>query len=211
MYNRDLPIRWSHICLLHKIQPEKGLQLANEVRTRHITFKQHVMNVKVAAPTIGSSIADAIECLMKAGVCGLEDAAGTVEFIRKVDCIVDFLNSSWAVSYKKPISWRSLNYWTAIMEGTVEYFKHLTDSLANLMIHHGRRTFLCGFILTSLAVLRIAQNLLMKPSEPFPYVELYRFSQDDLFGCFRQKGGHNNNPDALQFRASLRKLLMKSD
>ncbi len=38
-------------------------------------------------------------------------------------------------------------------------------------------------------------------------------SQDHLellFRCIRQKGGHNNNPDTLQFRASLRKLLMKN-
>ncbi len=92
---------------------------------------------------------------MKANVPGFEDAAGTVEFISKVDRIFNFLNSSsvWAEGYKTPVSLHNINYWNSIVEETTKYFKHLTDSSGTLLVHHRRKTFLRGFILTSSAVL----------------------------------------------------------
>ncbi len=41
------PICWSHISLLHKIQQEEGLKLANKIGICHIAFQQHVMKVKL--------------------------------------------------------------------------------------------------------------------------------------------------------------------
>ncbi len=50
---------------------------------------------------------------------------------------------------------------------------------------------------------------------PVLYIYIYRYTFYDfsfvLFRCIRGKGGFNNNPDTQQFRASLRKLLMKND
>lgn len=38
----------------------------------------------------------------------------------------------------------------------------------------------------------------------------YRLSQDHLelfFGCIRQKGGYNNNPNVVQFKSAYKKIL----
>ncbi|CAK8674242.1 unnamed protein product [Clavelina lepadiformis] len=61
------PIKWKHISNLHKIQQEEGLKFGNSLSVSHIEFQKHKMKVKFAAQTISSSVADAIEFLMKYG------------------------------------------------------------------------------------------------------------------------------------------------
>lgn len=42
------------------------------------------------------------------------------------------------------------------------------------------------------------------------YLSTYRLSQDHLelfFGCIRRHGGHNNNPNVIQFKAAYKKIL----
>ena len=51
------------------------------------------MNVKVAAQTLSSSVADAIEFLMVSGNPLFQEAHATIVFIRMIDKIFDLLNS----------------------------------------------------------------------------------------------------------------------
>ena len=46
---------------------------------------------------------------------------------------------------------------------------------------------------------------------PFKYVLTYKYSQDHiglLFSCIRAKGGWNNNPNSLQLKYALRRMLL---
>ena len=48
---------------------------------------------------------------------------------------------------------------------------------------------------------------------PFTYVLTYRYSQDHielLFSCIRAKGGWNNNPNSLQLKYALRRMLLEN-
>ena len=57
-------------------------------------FQKHKMNVKLAAQTLSSSVADAIEFLdssMK--LDQFQGSTGTVKFIRTIDRLFDMLNS----------------------------------------------------------------------------------------------------------------------
>ena len=47
------------------------------------------MNVKIAAQTLSSSVADALEFLMNIGHPELKDASGTIQFLRIIDRIFD--------------------------------------------------------------------------------------------------------------------------
>ncbi len=79
------------------------------------------------------------------------------------------------------------------------------------MMYHARKAFVLGFILSSEAILKVAK--IMVTSNRAEYLMTYRMSQDHLellFRCIRGKSGYNNNPDVLQFRSSLRHLLMKN-
>ena len=76
---------------------EKSSKTARIVRCKR--------NVKVAAQTLSSSVADAIQYLMIAGHPGFEDANGTIMFIRMVGRLFDFLNtrSPFGKGYKKTL------------------------------------------------------------------------------------------------------------
>ena len=55
--------------------------------------------------------------------------------------------------------------------------------------------------------------LLSREVEPFKYILTYKMSQDHLellFACIRGKNGFNNNPDVVQLRSSLRRILLRN-
>ncbi len=119
--------------------------------------------MKVAAQTINSSVADAIEFLMKAGVPEFEDAARAIEFTQRIDRILDCCISSsiYSTGYKKPIiSWQSLKHWAVVVKETEEYLMFLSDASGILIVHHPKKAFVHGLIMTSSAVRRIATKVL---------------------------------------------------
>ena len=63
------------------------------------------MNVKVAAQTFSSSVADALQFLMKSGHIEFKDAAGTIKFIGTTDRLFDMFNSKnpFAKGFKRPL------------------------------------------------------------------------------------------------------------
>ena len=59
----------------------------------------------------------------------------------------------------------------------------------------------------------MATQMFSAQSNHFKYIITYKFSQDHielLFSCIRSRGGWNNNPNFLQFKYALRKMLMKN-
>ncbi len=81
------------------------MKFANKLGKAHMNFQKQKMNVKVAAQTLSSPVADAIECLMKSGNSQFRDAKGTIRFLRVIDQLFDLLNSRSAFSkgFKKPL------------------------------------------------------------------------------------------------------------
>jgi hypothetical protein len=78
---------------------------------------------------------------------------------------------------------------------------------------HRRNTFIKGLIVAAKSVKELALSLLTRPISPFSYVLTYKFSQDHLellFSCIRSCGGFNNNPNVPQFKAALRKVLVRT-
>ena len=59
----------------------------------------------------------------------------------------------------------------------------------------------------------MATQMLSLFTNPFKYLLTYKFSQDHielLFSCIRSRGGSNNNPNCLQMKYALRKMLMRN-
>ncbi|CAB4006611.1 THAP domain-containing 9 [Paramuricea clavata] len=74
-------IKWNFFTSLNTIQESEGFTLANKLSSKHLKFERHKINVKLAAQTLSSSVADAIEFLeasMK--LKQFQDSAGTVKF-----------------------------------------------------------------------------------------------------------------------------------
>ena len=53
-------IKWNFFISLNTIQDSEGFTLANKLSSKHLKFERHKMNVKLAAQTLSSSVADAI-------------------------------------------------------------------------------------------------------------------------------------------------------
>ena len=114
-------IRWSFFSSLNKIQESEGFQMANRFTSKHLMFQKHKMNVKLAAQTLSSSVADAIEFLdstMK--LDQFQGSTGTVKFIRTIDRLFDMLNSCnpMAKGFKQPLRKESKETWKEVFTTT---------------------------------------------------------------------------------------------
>ncbi len=68
-------------------------------------------------------------------------------------------------------------------------------------------------MITIASSIDLASCLLTMEEDPFQYVLTYKFSQDHIelmLSCIRGRGGWNNNPNALQIKYALRKMLLKN-
>ena len=74
------------------MQANEGLKFANKLSNHHIEFERHKMNVRLAAQTFSSSVADAIEFLKSCKQSEFADSEGTIIFIRTLDLLFDILN-----------------------------------------------------------------------------------------------------------------------
>ena len=63
------------------------------------------------------------------------------------------------------------------------------------------------------SIMAISQELLFRHYNPFKYILTYKFSQDHielLFNKIRRRCGWNNNPNVLQFKYTLRSILLRN-
>ena len=98
-------VQWKYVEELQKLQAREGVTLANKLSSNHLKFEKHEMNVRLAARTLSSSVADAIafmdtyDSIYSSTFAG---SAGAVNFIRVIDKLFDMLNSRnpWGKGFK---------------------------------------------------------------------------------------------------------------
>ena len=107
-------IKWQFIKSLHEVQNKEGLRAGNRLHSRHIEWTRQKMKVKLAAQTLSSSVADAIEfCNEELKLPEFQKSEATVKFIRIVDRLFDLLNSRnpMAKGYKAPLRISNEMFW----------------------------------------------------------------------------------------------------
>ena len=117
-------IRWQYLIELEKLQESEGLHLANKLRSAHINWKPQKMKVNLAAQTLSSSIADALEyCEGKLKLPQFQGCGPTVQFIRVFDRLFDVLNSRNPLTrnFKAPIRKSNYPYIRSFLDETREY------------------------------------------------------------------------------------------
>ena len=211
-------IKWHYIEELQQLQQQEGLNLANKLSINHLKYQKHKMNVRLAAQTLSSSVANAIEFLdVSAKHPSFCDSQGTVKFIRTIDQLFDMLNSRNPIGkgFKTPLRLQSKDTWQEIFSTTAKYLLSLktNTSPTQLLSTTARKTFIIGFVTCIKSTISMATQMLCAPTNPFKYLLTYKFSQDHielLFSCTRARGGWNNNPNCLQFKYALRKMLIRN-
>ena len=212
-------IQWSFFQQLYNLQEAEGFTLANKFSAQHLQFEKHKMNVRLAAQTLSSSVADAIEFLdVSMKLPQFNNSQATVNFTRIIDRAFDILNSRnpMGKGYKQPLRPQSRGTWEAILKNTADYLLSLvtlTGGQKKLLSTHKRKTFIIGFSATIKSIIEMSDEMFKLPANPFKYILTYKFSQDHielLFSCIRSKGGWNNNPNSLQLKYALRKMLFRN-
>lgn len=191
--------------------------MGNKISSNHIKFEKHKMNVRLAAQTLSSSVADAIEFLdvvMKNPK--FQDSNGTLKFIRMIDRLFDMLNSRNPVGkgFKQPLRFANKASYEEVLKSTATYLLSLKVGLpSQLLATHRRKTFIIGFVTNIISTIDMANQMFTMPNNPFKYILTYKYSQDHLellFSCVRSKGGWNNNPNCVQLKYALRQMMMKN-
>lgn len=210
-------IQWDYFQQLHMLLQEEGLKIGNKLSFNHIKFEKHKMNARLAAQTLSSSVADAIEFL-DVGMKNLkfQNSSGTVKFVRTIDRLFDMLNSRNPVGkeYKQPLRSTNKVMYEDMLQSTAKYLLSLKINLTSqLLATHRRKTFIIDFVTTIKSTIEMANQMFLIPNDPFKYLLTYKYSHDHLellFSCIRSRGGWNNNPNCLQFKYALRQMMMKN-
>ena len=172
------------------------------------------MKVSLAAQTLSSSVADAINFLENGlQLQQFKGSESTVEFIRIVDRLFDILNSRSPVAkgFKQPLRLSTQGRWLSVLQNTAQYLLSLKSADGLPLMHHRRKTFVLGSVTTIKST--IAMTLMRADDNPFKYLLTCKFSQGHvelLFSCIRRRGGWNNNPNSLQLKYALRKMLLRN-
>ena len=205
-------IEWRFIAELHKLQSSSTLNLANRLKGKHLDYGKNKMKVALAAQTLSSSVASAIDFLRSQGLEMFQGSEATCNFMRVFDEVFDLTNSSniHAKGFKSPIKACNIDAKVSRIMLLTDYVKNLTDIHGKPLLHSRRKTGFVGFLGTLQSIVNVSRRLLAKN---YLCVLTYRFSQDHLetlFSRIRSRGGFNNNPNALQFKYALRSLLQKN-
>lgn len=188
--------------------------MANKLGKKHLQFERNKMNVALAAQTLSSSVADAIDFLaLSMKLKEFNDSQPTVTFIRTFDRLFDLLNSRnpFGKGFKQSLRPETRETWKQILTDSAEYLLNLKSEASKLLVTHKRKTFILGFVATVKST-KMADEM-FSLSHPFKYILTYKFFQDHielLFSCTRSMGWWNNNPNCLQFKYALRKMMMRN-
>ena len=209
-------IRWSHISQLVHTQESAGLKAANKLSNSHVQYHKHKMKVKLAAQVLSSSVADALDFLrVDCNDVKQLDNEATVEFIRTIDHLFDILNSHSPIAkgFKSALRAGNMQYWTESLTKFREYIEGLKSLDGISLLNHKRKTAFVGFIISINSVIGLATELLTREVNTFKYFLTYKLCQDHLelfFSKIRSRGGFNNNPSVVQFKAAYRSLILKN-
>ncbi|GFO40162.1 THAP domain-containing protein 9 [Plakobranchus ocellatus] len=136
------------------------------------------MSVKLAAQTLSTPVADAIDFLRMINFIGSE---ATSKFIRKIDKLFDICNSSSPKGRfsKSPLNLINLEERIAEVEAIANYLRGLRDSNNKKLTDGRRKTAFIGFLVTIKYIINLSRRLLNQ-DDPFKYVLTYKLSQDNL-------------------------------
>ena len=177
-------IQWSFFEQLCYLQEAEGFNLSNKFSTQHLQFEKHKMNVRLAAQTLSSSVADAIEFLnVSMKLPQFNNSQATVNFIRIIDrAFIDILNSRnpMGKGYKQPLRQESRSTWESILKGTVDYLLSLvtmTDGRKKPFQPTKEKHLFLVLWQTIKSIIEMSDEMFTLPENPFKYILTCKLSQ----------------------------------
>lgn len=216
-------IDWNHFIALEKYSSENNFGLTHKLTKRHIQFETRKMHVETAAQTLSSSVANAMEFLMKSGVEQFECASETIKFIRHINHVFDVMNTfqinnNHGNPFKNALNSENQAEIFEFLQNAKDYFYSLhVLSLENKkkirLIDSKVKTGCRGFVVNIISITAMYTEF-VEQRHWLLFFATYRLSQDHIemfFGKIRSSNGHNDNPTSKQFISSYRKLGLQAD
>lgn len=215
LLSSDGAIKFEFIEKLFKLQEAEGLHFANKLTKGHINWFDQKMKVKLAAQTLSESVSVAIDYCCKKKIAGFEESEATAIFLRHFNFLFDVLNSRTVKSFagKKALCEENSESHKEIMLNLIDYIKNLKNVDGSLVISSNRKIGFLGFIVCILSTIGLYEDLVLN-KKVFKYIPMYKISQDKLellFAKIQSKGGWNNNPTAIQFVSTLKKIIIATE
>ena len=208
-------IKWEYLVKLHELQESEGVHMANKLRSAHINWHQQKMKVNLAAQSLSSSVADALDyCSDQLEMDAFSHCQATTKFIRTFDHLFDVLNSRNPLSknFKAPLRPSNYSHIEKFLDQSYNYISRLKNDEGILIAESGKKTGFLGFLIAIKSIKGLYEKLVISPKPLLKYILTYKFSQDHLelfFAAVRSAGGSNNNPTTSQFTSAYKKLLMR--
>lgn len=185
--------------------------MCNKLSDKHVFYKNRKMSVKIAAQTLSSSVADALQYMHVKQHPQFLNCLPTVEFVRITDILFDFFNSRdpFGKDFKGPIKLEHKERDDEMLNKAETYLSKLMIGKQSIL-EHPRKTFVLGFLSNIKSIRILRERLLVLDN--FKYVLTYKLCQDHLelfFSCVRSRGGNNDNPNVKQFTWAVRKHVPK--
>ncbi|CAH2088904.1 unnamed protein product [Euphydryas editha] len=224
-------IDWNLLCQLNKLQEDEGLHFANKITRRHIMFRNNIMKVKLASQVLSTSVATALKfCRENAKLTTFKNSEPTEHFVRNMNNLFDVFNSRnmKQFDYKQPLYSRNKDFIFTFLNLMKTYIRELKIKQATkrkidkegkkvqVILQSFKPILECscktGFlgILIGIESLQSLYISLVEEDNMLVFIPSYKYCQDHLellFGMMRMHGGHNNNPNAKQFKGIYRKVL----
>ncbi|KAE8744258.1 hypothetical protein FOCC_FOCC009074, partial [Frankliniella occidentalis] len=212
-------VSWHYITKLHNLQVQNGLRLTNRLSEKHIKWYANKQKVSIAAQTLSGSVASSLKFCSMIKEPGFQNVSATAKFLSVFNSLFDILNSYTLSSYglKLPMSLVNENMWSSAFEECSKYILSLQirekgGNKFHSVFEDDRSTCFEGFLVAISSVRGLFDDLVR--SGQMKFLLTYRLSQDHLetFFCkVRQRHGCDNNPSAMQFKGSYKRLLLGAE
>lgn len=209
-------IDFTYLEALINLQEKEGLHMATKITKAHVYFAKQKMKVRLATQLLSNSVADALEfCNSELKLKAFKNCEGTVSFIKLLNDVFDILNSHSIrpPGLKKAMCPQNIGLIEVLFEGAIGYIRGLKLPSGQLVIESRRKTGFVGLIIDIKSALALYRHL-VENTKILKYLPLYKISQDHVelfFSAIRARGGFNNNPNAVQFKAAFKRLLIRAE
>lgn len=212
-----LPIEWKYFEKLVELKDKENF-VCHKMTKQHINFSQHSMKVFLAAETFSRSVAQSMKSLMVKGHPDFEHAAGTIEFIERINDLFDILNSDSqrpVNRFKSALSAQTDHSVFQFLNETSNYIRGLTLEPAGKKIIDSKiKVGFKGMIINIENVIAIYNDLVKTNKiEEFHVRRLGQCPLESFFSRCRSHAflGFNTNPTVSQFRSLMLKILVNNE
>lgn len=223
--DNDKTIKWNYILQLETLQ-RNDLKIANKLTKKHVQFHNNKMRVKLAAQTVSNSVADSLQYLKSKNPI-FKDCQSTIQFLKIFNNLFDVFNSKtfYSHGFKRPLNGFTKREYFDLFDEAKKYILSLKiDEKIGVDVNNqivfekinitktNSKTGFLGFLIAIESFKQMYTELI--ENNRLSFLIRYKFSQDHLetvFSIIRAHGGFNNNPNCVQFRRIMKRILMQNE